>query len=464
MRGRLRFAGALLVLLVVLTWTPPPAGASKGLFGVGRTSHGLTLRAVKNVRARIVDLTFSTKALPGDTNVRVLLPSGFDPSGRTRYPVMYLLHGANTDYTVWTDRGDTEKATRHSKLIVVMPDTGADGWWTNWWNYGMAGAPQYETYHIAQLVPWIDDHLPTIADRGDRAVAGVSMGGFGSMHYAARHPDVFSAAASFSGAVDSNAPYIVALTSSAGAGRYLPAAAFGPRPTEEIRSRGHNPWDLAGNLRGLRLFIATGNGRSGGPDGCSDDAIEAQVHEESVALHQQLVADRIAHTWLDYGPGCHNFYYWNRDLVQWLSILAASFAHPAPPPASFTYSDVDPVYAVYGWSVAMRRPALEWSELSVRDGGFALRGSGSAAVTTPAEFRPGRRVNVSVHSEDRTEHLELIANPDGRLRIDVPLGPSNPFQAYTAQARAWRAAQPDGAEASGSSGSLVSTTTVRIVH
>jgi S-formylglutathione hydrolase FrmB len=447
----------------VLSFDPSASGATQGPFTAGGTSHGLTLVAVRNVRARVVDLTFTTKALDAETHVRVLLPAAFDPSGRTRYPVMYLLHGANTNYTVWTDRGETEKATQHSRLIVVMPDTGTDGWWSNWWNYGRPGAPQNETYSVAQLVPWIDDHMPTIASRAGRAIAGVSMGGFGAMHLAARHPDLFSAVASFSGAVDSNAPFVVALTSSVGPDRgYAPAAIFGPRPTDEVRSRGHNPWDLAANLRGLRLFIATGDGMSGGPDGCSGDVYESQVHEESVALHQQLVADRIAHTWLDYGPGCHNFYYWNRDLRQWLSILTAWFAHPAPPPVSFAFNDIDPGYSVYGWSVALRRPALEWSELSVRAGGFTLRGSGSATVTTPAEFRPGRHVRITVVRENGTRHADVTAGPDGRLRIDVTLGTSNPFQAYTAQARAWRAAQSGGGDAVLSSGSLVWTTTVRI--
>src|SRR5438128_1855963 len=67
----------------------------------------------------------------------------------------------------------------------------------------------WETYHMRELIPWIDSHYPTVADRSGRAIAGLSMGGFGAMTYAAKHPDLFAAAGSFSGAVDTdyNYPY-----------------------------------------------------------------------------------------------------------------------------------------------------------------------------------------------------------------------------------------------------------------
>jgi len=111
----------------------------------------------------------------------------------------------------------------------------------NWYNGGTGGPPEWERYHVAQLIPWIDSHFRTLAVRGERAVTGLSMGGFGAMSYAARHPDLFAAAASFSGAVDINKAPIPEVT---------PDAAFGPRGTQDVRWRAHNPWDLAANLRG----------------------------------------------------------------------------------------------------------------------------------------------------------------------------------------------------------------------
>jgi len=76
------------------------------------------------------------------------------------------------------------------------------GWYTNWVNGYQYDPQNWEDFHLAQLVPWIDANLRTMADRSGRAIAGLSMGGFGSIHYAEDRPDLFSYAASFSGALD----------------------------------------------------------------------------------------------------------------------------------------------------------------------------------------------------------------------------------------------------------------------
>ena len=55
--------------------------------------------------------------------------------------------------------------------------------------------PKLETFTIEQLIPWVDGHYRAAARRRGRAVAGLSMGGFGAMSYAARHPDLFASAA-----------------------------------------------------------------------------------------------------------------------------------------------------------------------------------------------------------------------------------------------------------------------------
>ena len=165
-----------------------------------------------------------------------------------------------------------------------MPDAGLGGWYTNWQNPGARGQPRWETFHVDELIPWIDRHYRT---RG-RAIAGLSMGGFGAMSYAARHPDLFQAAASFSGAVDTNTPPQAAsaiIDGIAGLDGGLPGSLFGLRETDEVRWRGHNPWDLAVNLKPLSLTLRTGNGEAGGPygGGGPTDPIEPVVHAMGVA-------------------------------------------------------------------------------------------------------------------------------------------------------------------------------------
>jgi S-formylglutathione hydrolase FrmB len=388
---------------------------------------------------RLQELTFKTPALASETHVRVLLPDGYDASGRTRYPVLYLLHGAIDDYKSWTDKGNAEAITKGLPLIVVMPDAGQYGNYTNWYNDGAFGPPRWETFHIRQLLPWFDAHYPTVARRSGRAVAGLSMGGGGAMSYAARHPGLFVSASAFSGAVDTNSPGVQPVTQASGLsdGSHSPGAIYGLRSTDEVRWRAHNPWDLAGNLKGLKLTLRTGNGAPGGPGGDSGDPIEAEVHNESLNMHNRLLELGLPHVWDDYGAGGHAWYYWQRDLRETLPGVMKTFASPPPRPSPFDFRAVEPSYWVYGWRVVVSRPALEFSELhGASRGGFDLLGSGTAKVRTARYFEPRSVVRVSIRSGAGTKTRKLRAGRFGRVLVTVPLGPGNPDQQYTPQASA----------------------------
>jgi S-formylglutathione hydrolase FrmB len=404
----------LLATVAVLGLTAVPASAS----------GGLELLARHRLDSRLLELRFTTPAVPSPTGVRVLLPAGYGASHR-RYPVLYLLHGALGDETSWTTQGDAERITAGRPLIVVMPATGHTSGYVNWADRSQ-GRHDWERYHIDQLIPWIDAHLRTRAERDGRAVAGLSMGGFGAMSYAARHPDRFVAAASFSGAVDTNNPLDQAVTDD---------KPFGPRATEEVRWRAANPWDLAGNLRPLRLVVRTGNGQAGGPFG-GGDVVELAVHQMSVAFHDRLDALGIPHVWDDYGPGGHLWPYWQRDLRRTLPLLMRTFRRPPPAPRRASFRAVEPRYRVFGWSVALRRRALEWSAL--RDAsrrGFGLCGSGQATVRTPRVVAPGARVALRVRDARGARTRHGRADRRGRLTVRVGLGPSNPVQEYRPGAR-----------------------------
>ena len=144
----------------------------------------------------------------------------------------------------------------------------------------LRGGNRWETFHLTKLVPWIDRRYRTEGRRAGRAVAGLSMGGFGSMSYAARQPDSFAAAASFSGAVDSVNPAIQAVT---------PEDTLRPLRDPGDPLARQEPVDLAANLRGLRLVLRTGNGAPGGPFGGAD-GIEQVVHQAGVDPPRRLRA------------------------------------------------------------------------------------------------------------------------------------------------------------------------------
>jgi S-formylglutathione hydrolase FrmB len=323
---------AVLVAAIVALLAASPARAA---------DHDIQLLSSQQLDSRLTELTLSTPALREPTHVRVLLPAGYE-GGQERYPVLYLLHGAFADYRAWTDAGDAEAITAGRPLIVVMPDGGQGGWYTNWLNRGAGGPPEWERFHIEQLIPWIDDHYRTVAAREGRAIAGLSMGGFGALSYAGRHPDLLDWAGSFSGAVDitHNLPVVGVIALEALADGGLPGDQFGDRLLNDPNWRAHNPWNLAENLRGITLQISTGNGQPGPLDTNPPpfDPVEQQVREMSLSLHRRLLALGIPHIWDDYGPGTHSWPYWQRDLRQALPSILATLAVPAGPVAAAAHA------------------------------------------------------------------------------------------------------------------------------
>ncbi len=226
-----------------------------------------------------------------------------------------------------------------------MPEGGSAASSTNWFNDGAGGPPEWETFQVAQLVPWVDHNFRTIDARGERAIAGLSMGGFGAMSYASRHPGLFGAAASFSGADDLTDPpsvtepistvVVAACAASEGGGEF---STFGPHATEELNWRAHDPPQLAANLTHTKLYLYTGNGQPGPldpPTTTSVDQVEVLAQESTVGFHNALESLGIHSFFDDYGPGTHTFPYWARDLRDVLPKFMADFAgnQPAPRPS-----------------------------------------------------------------------------------------------------------------------------------
>lgn len=395
---------------------------------------GLHVEAVQRIDDRELDVTVSTAALGRAVHVRLLLPSGYDAS-RRRFPVLYLFHGTSGRASDWTTNGDVEAATAGLPVIVVMPDAGFDGngggWFTNWVDTTTAlGASQWETFHVDQLIPWVDANLRTVADRRGRAVAGLSQGGFGSMTYAARHPDLFASVASFSGAPDidwnpavaAGATVIIEGTA-LGLDGVQPEAMFGSRLTNEINWQGHDPADLVTNLRGVDTWLFTAPGVPGQDDpGAANPAswgFEAATHGSTISFVQRAQSEAVPVHLVDRPYGTHTWPYWAQDLREYLVPLMATFAAaPAPPPV-VSYQSVEPAWREWGWDVSFQRQARQ--QLTALTGasrsGFTLQGTGVATVTTPPQYRPRSLAQVTIAG---LPSLVRVGN-DGRLRLTVPL-------------------------------------------
>src|SRR4051812_583862 len=361
------------------------------------------ITAEKQLGPRWIELTISTPAFVGPTHVDIDLPTGYDSDPDRRWPVTYVLAGTMNTYRTFNSFVDGVKLTEAYPSIIVSPN-GDSGYWSDWYNGGAFGPPMYETYVIDQLIPLIDAHFRTIAKRSQRAVLGVSMGGFGSMMVAAHHPDLFAASSSISGAVDSNLLANGAVLSiSPMFQNEDPDAIYGPRATQEVRWHGHNPTDLADNLRDVDLQVRTANGVPNpgiGEDPASADTVscivEGGVHMASVNLHDALDALHIPHLWHDYGAGCHTKPNFKRELSDTFDTFKKVFVNPPAKPSSFNYMSIKPEFDIWGWHVkADSKRALEFLQLErASKRGLTLVGSGTTAVTTPAWFKGVRQVDL----------------------------------------------------------------------
>lgn len=398
---------------------------------------GIHVVSAQRIDERQYDVAVSSAALGRAVHVRILVPAGYGSSPPRRYPVLYLFHGTSGQASDWVKYGNAEQATAGLPLIVVMPDAGFDGdgggWCTNWYDTKTAKGPaQWETFHVDQLIPWVDTNLDTVADRDGRAIAGLSQGGFCASSYAARHPDTFLSFGSFSGAPDIDYNPLVAIGANAvisatavGLDGVEPDAMFGPRPTDEINWQGHDPADLAENLRWTDMWLFTATGAPGPLDPTPPDGaamgIELATHGSTMSFWERLQTLGIASHLDDYVLGTHSFPYWARDLQQYLPPVMQLFAHPPAAPQSVAYQSIDRHWTQWGWTVDLQRPTpQQWSGIDGADAkGFTLSGVGTATVVTPAFYRPNS-VAAATLSTGGTQHV--TADRDGRLHLSVPLG------------------------------------------
>jgi S-formylglutathione hydrolase FrmB len=384
-----------LLLVLALLVLPASARAADG---------SLTPLSSTPIDARQTELTFSSPSLVDPVHVRVVVPAEAAANPGARYPALYLLHGSPGSAAASAEL-DVEELTAGKGLVVVMPDGGDDGWYTDWPNHAQ---PRWETFHVRELIPWIEAHEPVIAARSKRAVAGVSMGGFGAMSYAARHPDVFAAAASFSGAVDLGTP--------PGSGPSIVGVEpWGPWAGPEIAWRGHNPKDLAANLRGVGLQILFGDGYLG------PDDLETRLSAQSRSLADALASLGIPRQVTDLGPVGHQLETFNSELATALPGLLDRLNHPVDPPTRWSFRATEQRWSMRGYTLRSIRDALAWRALSsVRAGGFRVTTDAATTITTSKRYARHARYRVVARlASGKVVRDVQRATAEGRLVVKV---------------------------------------------
>jgi S-formylglutathione hydrolase FrmB len=157
----------------------------------------------QSLGTRVETIQFKSKLVGKTLPYSVVLPSTYSMAGQTAlsYPVLYLLHGLAGHYSNWLTKTKLADYAAQYRLIIVMPE-GNDGWYTD---SATVANDRYETYIVQELIPDVEKHFRAIKGREGRAIAGLSMGGYGALKFGVKYPDKFIFAASISGALDAAA-------------------------------------------------------------------------------------------------------------------------------------------------------------------------------------------------------------------------------------------------------------------
>ena len=461
MRGRL--VAAVLVLTGALVApsraaTPPPPPELAGC----QPGTGAAV-AVGTVACR----TMRSAALGGTTAFSYYVPPGCTAAARC--PLLYLLHGFGGTHRSMLGTGekpsawvraltaappdgfedapwlhaDPGKWDAASALQVVLvaphgrtvtggygPAPAMEGFWSDWHpRYARDGdsprydtpPPRFESMLLDELVPLVERTLPVRTGRPWRAIAGTSLGGFGSYVTALRHPDGFVSAGSVSGAHNflfappvAGAPTLpipgvlntVPIESLGPASDFLAATlALGDPVADQPRMRAHMPVDLAvnGHELALRAFVNDTVPRQPG-EGTDPGAIalESIVFPMNHEMDLAFEAERVDREF-EVHPGTHSGVYWNAWLRAQLEAQVARFGTGGTPPTQFDFRSGDAAFRIWGWSFSVDRPAD--ALLTLRDvtcDELTIEGDGVVTIRPPA--RCGRSpVTVEVAGSRRVE-------------------------------------------------------------
>jgi len=192
----------------------------------------------------------------------VAFPAGYALDSATRYPVLYFLHGLFENERSWSERGGESTLDellgggQIGKFLVVLPD-GGKTFYVN----SLDGHERYEDFFIQEFVPAIDQMYRTKVGRMNRGISGTSMGGYGALHIAMRHADIFGSASAQSAALLPKLPKPMPTEGRWGFYTRVVQGAFGS-PLDAGYWEANNPITLAEHperFRGLKLYFDCGD-------------------------------------------------------------------------------------------------------------------------------------------------------------------------------------------------------------
>jgi len=263
-------------------------------------------------------LSLQSAILGKEVQFSLYLPDGYDRTNRI-YPVLYLLHGYGDDETGWTQFGEVQfiadKAITNGEatpMIIAMPDGGVT-WYLNTYD----GKVKYEDFFIKEFIPFMDKNYRTRSSKQYRAIAGLSMGGYGSLLQAVKHPDLFSSCGALSSGVFTDEEIITASEDRWGnllgdlygkkelTGKNRLTAHYQDNSIINLVSKGNT--DV---LKTVRFYLDCGD---------KDFLIKGNM-----SLHAAMIDKKVPHEFR-VREGVHSWTYWRTALPEVLKFVSASF-------------------------------------------------------------------------------------------------------------------------------------------
>jgi S-formylglutathione hydrolase FrmB len=244
----------------------------------------------------------------------VLLPPSYDAEKTRRYPILYLLHGLGDNEEMLVHAGgmnlveDLWEQHQLGEFLIVTPAGGA-----SFYINSRDGKRRYEDFFLQEFMPGVEKRYRAQAGRGARGIAGISMGGYGALHIAFRHPQLFAAVGAHSAALIEKMPNISAQNSRQIGRLRVLGDAFGS-PFDPAFWNQNDPVAIAraSNLAKLRIYFDCGSEDDYGFD------------SGAVSLDKLLTARHIPHEFHLY-PGGHNWSYFADHLPALLEFQFHAF-------------------------------------------------------------------------------------------------------------------------------------------
>lgn len=259
-------------------------------------------------------LSMRSRTLDREIGYCALLPPSYSTATTRRYPVLYYLHGLGDNQQMFLRAGglnlveDLWERGQLGEFLIVTPDGGS-----SFYINSRDGREWYEDFLIREFFPAIERRYRIEPGRKSRGIAGISMGGYGALHLAFRHPTLFASASAGSAALIKTIPSVAVTAPSQRSARGILGGVFGTPPDPTFWQR-NSPLTLARTFRsaGLKIYFDCGTGDNYGFDAGAR------------ALDKILDSRRIPHEFHLY-PGGHNWMYFAQHLPTSLEFHSRAF-------------------------------------------------------------------------------------------------------------------------------------------